>query len=46
MKKIVPVIVALVLIMIIGFNMLGLTKVKVANLIPAMFMPLLLCLFM
>lgn len=35
-----------VLIMIIGFNMLGLTKVKVANLIPAMFMPLLLCLFM
>lgn len=35
-----------ILIIILGFNMLGLTKVKVANLVPAMFVPLLLCLFM
>ena len=35
-----------ILIMIIGFNMLGITKVRVANLIPAMFMPLLLCLIL
>lgn len=33
-----------ILILAIGTNMLGLTKIKVANLIPAMFLPLLLCL--
>lgn len=34
------------LIVALGLNMLGLTKIKVANLLPAMFLPLLLCLFM
>ena len=29
----------------LGLNMLGATKVKIANLIPAMFLPLLFCLF-
>ena len=30
----------------IGLNMIGVTKIKVANLLPAIFMPLILCLFM
>ena len=34
------------IIIAIGTNMLGVTKIKTANLIPAMFLPLLLCLFM
>lgn len=34
------------IIIAIGLNMLGVTKIRTANLIPAMFMPLLLCLFM
>ena len=33
------------IIIAIGTNMLGVTKIKTANLIPAMFLPLLLCLF-
>ena len=28
-----------VLIVALGFNMLGLTKIKVANMLPAMFIP-------
>ncbi len=35
-----------IIIIAIGLNMLGVTKIRTANLIPAMFMPLLLCLFM
>ena len=34
------------LIMAIGLNMLGVTKIKVVNFIPACFLPLILCLFM
>ena len=34
------------IIIAIGTNMLGVTKIKTANLIPAMFLPLLFCLFM
>lgn len=34
------------LIVALGLNMLGLTKIKVANLLPAMFVPLILCLLM
>ncbi len=34
------------LIVALGLNMLGITKLKVSNLLPAMFLPLLLCLFM
>ena len=34
------------IILAIGLNMLGITRIKTANLIPAMFLPLLLCLFM
>ena len=34
------------IIFAIGLNMIGVTKIKVANLLPAIFMPLLLCLFM
>ena len=34
------------LILALGLNMLGLTKIKVANLLPAVFLPLILCLFM
>ena len=34
------------LIVALGLNMLGVTKLKVSNLLPAMFLPLLLCLFM
>ena len=34
------------LILALGLNMLGLTKIKVSNLLPAMFIPLILCLFM
>ena len=34
------------IIFAIGLNMIGVTKVKVANLLPAIFMPLVLCLFM
>lgn len=30
----------------IGLNMIGVTKIKVANLLPAIFIPLVLCLFM
>lgn len=33
------------IILAIGLNMLGITKIKTANLIPAMFLPILLCLF-
>ena len=34
------------IIFAIGLNMIGVTKIKVANLLPAIFMPLILCLFM
>ena len=34
-----------IIIIALGLNMLGATKVKIANLIPAMFMPILFCLF-
>lgn len=34
------------LIIAIAFNMLGITKIKVMNVIPAIFIPMLLCLFM
>ena len=34
------------LIIALGLNMLGVTKLKVSNLLPAMFVPLILCLFM
>lgn len=35
-----------VLIMGLGLNMLGITKLKVMNYVPAIFLPILLCLFM
>lgn len=35
-----------VLIMVIGFNMLGITKIKVMNMLPAVFLPFILCNFM
>jgi uncharacterized membrane protein YqgA involved in biofilm formation len=34
-----------VIIFGLGLNMIGLTKIKVANYIPAIFLPILLCLF-
>lgn len=34
-----------ILIAAIGLNLLGITKIKVMNLVPAMFVPLILCLF-
>ena len=34
------------LIIALGLNMLGLTKLKVGNLLPAMFIPIILCIFM
>ena len=34
------------LIVALGLNMLGVTKLKVGNLLPAMFLPIILCLFM
>lgn len=34
------------LIVALGLNMLGITKLKVGNLLPAMFLPIILCLFM
>ena len=34
------------LIVALGLNMLGIAKLKVSNLLPAMFLPLILCLFM
>ena len=34
------------LIVALGLNMLGITKIKVANLLPAMFLPIIFCLFM
>ena len=34
------------LIVGLGLNMLDLTKIKVMNLVPAIFLPILLCLFM
>ena len=34
------------LIVALALNMLGLTKIKVMNLVPAIFLPILLCLFM
>ena len=34
------------LIVALSFNMLGLTKIKVMNLVPGIFLPILLCLFM
>lgn len=34
------------LIIALGLNMLGLTKIKVANYLPALFMPIVLCLFL
>jgi len=34
------------IIIAIGLNMLGVTKIRTANLIPAIFLPLILCLFM
>lgn len=35
-----------ILIIAIAFNVLGITKIKVMNIIPAVFLPILLCLFM
>jgi len=35
-----------ILIIALGLNMLGITKLKVMNMIPAIFVPLILCLFM
>ena len=35
-----------IIIIAIGLNMLGVTKIRTANLIPAIFLPLILCLFM
>ncbi len=35
-----------IIIIALGLNMIGASKVKIANLIPAMFMPILFCLFM
>ncbi len=35
-----------ILIIALGLNMLGVTKIKVMNFIPAVFLPILLCLFM
>ncbi len=35
-----------VLIMAIGFNLMGVTKIKVMNMLPAIFLPIILCLFM
>ncbi len=34
------------LIVALGLNLLGVTRLKVANLLPAMFLPIILCLFM
>lgn len=34
------------LIVALSLNMLGLTKIKVMNLVPAIFLPILLCLVM
>jgi len=34
------------LIIAISLNMMGLTKIKVMNMLPAVFLPLALCLFM
>ena len=34
------------LIIALGLNMLGVTKLKVGNLLPAMFLPIILCIFM
>ena len=34
------------LIVALGLNMLGIAKIKVANLLPAMFLPIIFCLFM
>ena len=34
------------LIVALSLNMLGLTKIKVMNLVPAIFLPILLCMFM
>ena len=34
------------LIVALALNMLGLTKIKVMNLVPAIFLPILLCTFM
>ena len=34
------------LIVALGLNMLDLTKIKVMNLVPAIFLPILLCTFM
>ena len=34
------------LIIALGLNMLGITRLKVGNLLPAMFLPIILCLFM
>lgn len=35
-----------ILIMGIGLNLIGITKIKVMNMLPAMFVPIVLCLFM
>ena len=35
-----------IIIIALGLNMLGATKIKIADLIPAMFMPILFCLFL
>jgi len=35
-----------VLIFALSLNMLGITKIKLMNLLPAMFVPILLCMFM
>lgn len=35
-----------VLILGLGLNILGITKIKIANYLPAVFIPIILCLFM
>ncbi|MBQ8839916.1 MAG: DUF554 domain-containing protein [Clostridia bacterium] len=35
-----------VIVCALGLNMLGVTKIKIANMLPAVFLPILLCLFM
>lgn len=35
-----------VIVIALGLNMIGATKVKIANMLPAIFLPILLCLFM
>ena len=40
------VVVGSILIVGLGFNLLGITKLKIMNYVPAIFLPILLCMFM